>query len=853
MANQQTAFYNCLKQKFGINIMCDYKNFSNNNRKISNNIAHRNFLLECRRSGIFPCHIKNTFNCVYQRFKENSPFVNKANRLIITWKKQLLNLEISDTIRTINVLSHENESLKHTISTSTPDETHQIFFSLQKDYYYKNLEERRREHRHKLMALKGVMLPTININFNEKWLVNLTNVELPTEFKLLISLGEKFSINRDVPHVPFFHLIADVENALKTIEDENAQCAARSDIATMIKNYVINGGRLNNIDKFTNEILDKSLKFIKRYESRENAKKIVVMRSDKGQQSVVIYKDDYDKGMNTLLNDRNNYKIAEKGDPTLKVADKNNKFVKKLFDQGIIDKMAKSKMCVNNATPPKIYGLVKTHKPNISASNIILRPVVSYIGSPLYNLAGYLGKIISKSLSNKHPVKNSYEFHNSIKNQRVPPGYKLASFDVVSLFTCIPQSFLLECIDLRWESISQHTNMDAPTFKEAVKLCLENSYFVYNGVAYYQISGSPMGSPISSALANLAMEIMLEKITNLLPFDLPFLFIFVDDILTAIPENIVEETLEMFNAVNTKIQFTMELESDRQIPYLDLKLTRENDGTISTEFYQKPCASGRILNFYSNHSTALKINTAIGLIKRIYTFSASKCETVKHQIAVDILRKNNFPKTLIHKLICEYKNKDLSPPINHPEASPSTTTTTATTTTITTAIRYVRGLTENICRKIKAHNEKLKISTPPERSLRCFFSKQKDKTPDGKLSKLIYMIRCLFCPKLYFGMTWKQYFDTRLLQHERQQNRTLRGETFNNKTAITDHISKEQHRFNFSQAQIIDRSHNYQSLKTLEMLHISSNQDSCNFRSDVSNTIQQYQSLIATLKSRNLI
>ncbi len=670
------------------------------------------------------------------------------------------------------------------------------------------------------------------------------------EFKLLISLGEKFSINRDIPHVPFFHLIADVENALRTIEDENAQSAARSDIANMIKNYVLRGNQLSSVDKFTNDILDKSLKFIKSHESKENAKKIVVMRSDKGQQSVVLYKEDYDKGMHKLLNDRSHYKIAEKGDPTQKVSDKNNKFIKKLLDQGIIDKMVKSRMCINNATPPRIYGLVKTHKPNISASNIILRPVVSYVGSPLYNLAGYLGKIISQSLSNKHPVKNSYEFYNSIKNQRVPPGYILASFDVVSLFTCIPQSFLLECIDLRWESISKHTTMDVSTFKEAVKLCLENSYFVYNGVAYYQISGSPMGSPISSALANLAMEVMLERITNLLPFDLPFLFIFVDDILTAIPENIPDETLEMFNAVNPKIQFTMELEHHGQIPYLDLKLTRENDGKISTEFYQKPCASGRILNFYSNHSTALKINTAIGLIKRIYTFSSDKTENEKRQIAMDLLRKNKFPKVLTHKLICEYKNKELSP-TSHPETTPTTTATPERS--ITTAIRYVRGLTENICRKIRAYNQSLMISTPPERSLKCFFTKQKDRIPPEKLSRLIYMIRCLLCPKLYFGMTWKQYFDARLLQHERQQKRVLRGEIFNNKTAITDHVSAEQHQFDFSQAKIVDRSQNYQSLKTLEMLHISSNQESCNYRSDVSNTIQQYQSLIATLKRKNMI
>jgi hypothetical protein len=191
-------------------------------------------------------------------------------------------------------------------------------------------------------------------------------------------------------------------------------------------------------------------------------------------------------------------------------------------------------------------------------------------------------------------VKNSYDFHKSIVNKKVPHGFVLASFDVVSLFTCIPQDFLLECIDLKWEDISKHTTMDIDTFKEAVELCLKDSFFVYNGKFYYQISGSPMGAPISSALANLAMEVMLERITDLLPFELPFLYIFVDDILTAIPEAIADETLEIFNAINDKIQFTIELECDHQIPFLDLKLTHEGDGSISTEFYQKPCASCQI-------------------------------------------------------------------------------------------------------------------------------------------------------------------------------------------------------------------------------------------------------------------
>jgi hypothetical protein len=155
--------------------------------------------------------------------------------------------------------------------------------------------------------------------------------------------------------------------------------------------------------------------------------------------------------------------------------------------------------------------------------------------------------------------------------------------------------------------------------------------------------------------------------------------------------------------------------------------------------------------------------------------------------------------------------------------------------------------------KIKSFADHLLISTPPERSLGCFFTKLKEKTPTELQSQLIYKVPCLACLKYYLGMTWKQYFNTRLVQHDRQQNRILRGEIIRNKTAITDHVSHENHRFDFSHATIVDKSNNYHRLKILEMLHISANQNACNYRSDVSNTIQQYQSLLLTLRIKNLI
>jgi hypothetical protein len=107
-------------------------------------------------------------------------------------------LEISDTIRIVGILTQESETLKNAIIEKTSQTTFNNFFALQKDFYFKNLEEQKTVHKRKLMMLNGMLLPPININFNDRWLVNLTNIELPLEFMLLISLGEKFSINRGI-------------------------------------------------------------------------------------------------------------------------------------------------------------------------------------------------------------------------------------------------------------------------------------------------------------------------------------------------------------------------------------------------------------------------------------------------------------------------------------------------------------------------------------------------------------------------------------------------------------------------------------------------------------------------------
>jgi hypothetical protein len=312
---------------------------------------------------------------------------------------------------------------------------------------------------------------------------------------------------------------------------------------------------------------------------------------------------------------------------------------------------------------------------------------------------------------------------------------------------------------------------------------------------------------------------------------------YVDDILLYCPENLTSETLEIFNSVNNHVKFTMEVESENKIAYLDQLLVRQDNGSIETEFFMKPQSSGRILNFHSHHSMKLKINTAVGLIRRVFEFTSNKTREEKSDVVRSILLKNSYPRRIINKLINEYQSK-----------SPSTTVR-QDRLIAPVSIQYVKGLTEAICKKITSLNGNKTIGVSSQRSLMRFFSKLKDPLDDEEKTRLIYYIPCKDCLKAYIGLIWRQFITKRKKQHIYGQNN---ARTKKNRTALEDHVVNEGHRFDFDNMRILDMNSNYGKLKILEMLHINAN-NTVNKRSDVSNTIHQYSGLLHHLKLKNFI
>ncbi|XP_011864941.1 PREDICTED: uncharacterized protein LOC105560403, partial [Vollenhovia emeryi] len=159
----------------------------------------------------------------------------------------------------------------------------------------------------------------------------------------------------------------------------------------------------------------------------------------------------------------------------------------------------------SDSSAPRLYGLPKIHKESVP-----LRPIVSNIGGPTYQLARYLTKPLQKltGLNDSH-IRNSIDFVNRITKIKTEPNDILVNFDVVSLFTNVPVQDTLDII---------RTSKEIPsTLFPLIEHCLNSTYFQFEGEFYEQTTGAATESPISPIIANIFMEHFENEILKKAP------------------------------------------------------------------------------------------------------------------------------------------------------------------------------------------------------------------------------------------------------------------------------------------------------------------------------------------------
>ena len=326
--------------------------------------------------------------------------------------------------------------------------------------------------------------------------------------------------------------------------------------------------------------------------------------------------------------------------------------------------------------------------------------------------------------------------------QCIPPEKKLVSFDVVSLFTSVP---VKRATEIAYQRLSDDTTLEDRTMLSAqevarlLEFCLNATFLAYCGEVYQQVFGTAMGSPVSVTIANFIMEDVEQRALS--TFHSPPLFWkrYVDDVFTTLPENLVQSFHEHLNTIESSIKFTLEIEEDHQLAFLDTIVTHHSDGFFSTAVYRKKTHTDKYLSFDSHHPLAHKVAVAKTLFIRANNICSSARDYTRERSHIETaLIKNGYPQTFIKK------NSIISTNV-----TPSDSAIQEPVATV--VLPYVRHVSESIKRILSPLN--IRTAFRPHRVLRTLLVHAKDKVNMSDRRGIVYQISCGSCSHTYVGQT----------------------------------------------------------------------------------------------------
>jgi len=281
---------------------------------------------------------------------------------------------------------------------------------------------------------------------------------------------------------------------------------------------------------------------------------------------------------------------------------------------------------------------------------------------------------------------------------------------------------------------------------DLVSLCLKSSYFSFKGKIYEQTHGVAMGSPLSPLIANLNMEHFEKKALKSFPFTREEWKRYVDDIFAKWSHGLdkLNEFLSHINSLSQHIKFTIEIEKDNQLPFLDDLLTKKN-GKLSHQVFRKQTHTDKYLHSNSHHHPKQKV----GVIKTLAT-RASRISDPEHleeelNHLYKVFINNGYHKNIIQKLIKESTSKSQKrKTLENPRIS----------------LPYIKGTTDKIARVLTKHS--IMVAFTPPNTIKNMLDFAKDLI-DPKNHKGVYSIPCS-CGKVYIGETWIS-FGIRLKEH----------------------------------------------------------------------------------------
>ena len=180
-----------------------------------------------------------------------------------------------------------------------------------------------------------------------------------------------------------------------------------------------------------------------------------------------------------------------------------------------------------------------------------MRPIVSYTGTPLYEISKFIPNIVKPYGKLKEQrTHSSKSFSAFISQQKIEHDETMVSFDVTSLYTTIPiHQALLIIKDLpeHDDKLADRTLLSPRQILGLLDILLRTTYFKFNGDFYQQTERAATEGPTSTIVSEIYMQSL--ETTAILTADHPpeVWQRHVDDVFSIVHKTYLQELLEHIN------------------------------------------------------------------------------------------------------------------------------------------------------------------------------------------------------------------------------------------------------------------------------------------------------------------
>lgn len=707
--------------------------------------------------------LKNRVTPIFATVKTSK---NVPDKLKIDIETKLMKKEICIHYARLNNINTELKILYNSLVQAVPfDYLQERLNSLQDDLFQVKHNKFQKVHKklQQLIRHKEARSSTgsnslegkfSNFKFHNR-LKNLSECSFSQQELDFLNKGLKFSTLTHINTKTIEEFAVDIDALTESLSLSN-------EVKTLIKHCCFTSLQ-KDLEKFNNNrtIQTRFLnqqKLIKSISYKIKRHNLIFTKADKGNCLIIMSKQDYINKTEHFLN-TNNFEILNRNPMSKFLA--HVKETLKQQEQFFSELNINLKKFIHtNSSFPRLYGLPKIHKPDSP-----MRPVVSFFNTPLAELSKFLNNFLKKSLnySPKYTVKNSIELVCALNNSQLPlHNFLMVSFDVSNLFTNVPRDETIPII----RNLLISKNLNSSTINQIIpllQLCLSQDFFSFNSKYYRQPSGLAMGNPLSPLLADL----FLDHLENNFIFKSPTSQIFnkikvwyryVDDVLAFIegsPMDTQQILLEI-NQIHPSISFTLELENNNCINFLDLTLQKTST-KLEFSIFRKSTQTDHLLPPSSNHPFQQKMAALYCYTHRLLNIPMSDTNfnnelNILKQIAVNNEFNPNIVNKLINKINFRFRRNFA---YNQNSINSGNITYRS--------LPYLGPVSNHIASILKKKIENLRISFKVQKTIGSTFTRTKDSIDFLERSG-IYKLTCKDCEASYVGRTTRTV-GTRIKEH----------------------------------------------------------------------------------------